>query len=213
MPSRNSPGHSRCGRTRRCRSCPALHRAPDANSIRPPIKAPALKLRCRCLTENGAHGPSAIGAFDLPARDLINEPFGVDADLDGMPDGDYTSSTPRLWKATSLSPLFPLRLWIVKGITLDRASIDSRLAKIQGHDSTKATVRYPYVLAETVNVGRRQLSDADFGLPFHPQPPVRLREGVKTSTELLKSLESGKDLLFAPKAITNATTGSKTPAR
>jgi len=81
----------------------------------------------------------------------------------------------------------------------DRAAIERRLAKIQGHDGTKASIRYPYVLAETVNVGRRQLSGADFGLPYQPQPVYDFVAGVKTSADLLKALESGKDPLYRAK--------------
>jgi predicted peptidase len=55
------------------------------------------------------------------------------------------------------------------------------------------------VLAETVNVGRRQLSGADFGLPFEPQPVYDFTKGIRTSADLLKSLEAGKDPLFRAK--------------
>ena len=69
----------------------------------------------------------------------------------------------------------------MRGIAIDQPAIEKRLAKIQGHEGTKASIRYPYVLAETVNVGRRQLSDADFGLPYQPQLPYDFVAGVKTS--------------------------------
>jgi poly(3-hydroxybutyrate) depolymerase len=87
----------------------------------------------------------------------------------------------------------------VKGIELDRASIERRLTRIAGHDSAKATVRYPYVLSETVNIGRRQLNGADFGLPFQPQPVYDFAKGVRYSAVLLKSLEAGKDPLYRAK--------------
>jgi dipeptidyl aminopeptidase/acylaminoacyl peptidase len=88
---------------------------------------------------------------------------------------------------------------IVHGIATDRPLIEKRLARIQGHDGTKATIRYPWVLAETVNVGRRQFSAADFGLPFQPQPIYDFAKGVHTSADLLKSLEAGKDPLYRAK--------------
>ena len=58
----------------------------------------------------------------------------------------------------------------------------------QGHDSTKTTIRYPYVIAETVNVGRRQLTGADFlELPLsHNQSTI----SPSADHSLLKSLES-----------------------
>jgi poly(3-hydroxybutyrate) depolymerase len=87
----------------------------------------------------------------------------------------------------------------VHGIATERASVEKRLARIQGHDGAKSTVRYPYVLAETVNAGRRRLSAADFGVPFQPQPVYDFAAGVRSSAELLKSLEAGKDPLFRAK--------------
>jgi len=139
-----------------------------------------------------------IGVFDLPAGDLIEQPFGMYANLDGVADGTYfvraeltDGGNP---VAAIVSPLA-----VVKGITRDHAAIEHRLSLIQGHEGAKATVRYPYVLAETVNMGRRRWSDADFGLPYQPQPPYDFAAGVVSSTGLLKSLETGKDPLYRAK--------------
>ena len=139
-----------------------------------------------------------IGVFDLPAGDLIEQPFGMYANLDGVADGTYfvraeltDGGNP---VAAIVSPLA-----VVKGITRDHAAIEHRLSLIQGHEGAKATVRYPYVLAETVNMGRRRWSDADFGLPYQPQPPYDFAAGVASSTGLLKSLEAGKDPLYRAK--------------
>ncbi|MES1260289.1 MAG: prolyl oligopeptidase family serine peptidase, partial [Acidobacteriota bacterium] len=81
----------------------------------------------------------------------------------------------------------------------ERAALEKRLGRIQGHEGSKASIRYPYVLAETVNAGRRQLTVADFGAPFRPQPVYDFPKGMQTSASLLKSLESGKDPLFRAK--------------
>lgn len=139
-----------------------------------------------------------IGVFDLPAGDLIEQPFGMYANLDGVADGTYfvraeltDGGNP---VAAIVSPLA-----VVKGITRDHAAIEHRLSLIQGHEGAKATVRYPYVLAETVNMGRRRWSDADFGLPYQPQPPYDFAAGIASSTGLLKSLEAGKDPLYRAK--------------
>lgn len=139
-----------------------------------------------------------IGAFDFPANDLIEQPFGVSAGLDGVADGAYLlqaevmdAGTP---VATIQSPIV-----VVKGITRDYATLEHRLSLIPGHDGVKASIRYPYVLAETVNIGRRRWSSADFGLPYQPQPPYDFAAGLANSNSLLKSLESGKDLLYRAK--------------
>lgn len=157
----------------------------------------ALRVRLFLLQEDGKP-VRQIGAYDLPSRDLIEQPFGMDADLDGVSDGSYTLHAEVLDRENPVAAVSaPFQL--VKGIALDRASVERRLAHISGHDSAKASVRYPYVLAETVNVGRRQLTGADFGLPFQPQPPFDFVKGVQYSADLLKSLEAGKDPLYRAK--------------
>jgi predicted esterase len=156
-----------------------------------------LKVRFSLQQEDGKP-VREIGDFDLPARDLIEQPFGMDAELDGVTDGPYQLQAEVLDGETPVAAVMaPFQ--IVKGIELDRASVEQRLARITGHNAAKASVRYPYVLAETVNVGRRQLNGADFGLPFQPQPPYDFVKGVKYSAGLLKSLEAGKDPLYRAK--------------
>ena len=156
-----------------------------------------LKVRFSLLQE-GSKPVRQLGAYDLPARDLIEQPFGTDVDLDGVADGSYTLRAEVLDGETPAA-VVDAPFEVVKGIELDRASVERRLARITGHEGSKASVRYPYVLAETVNVGRRQLNGADFGLPFQPQPPYDFVKGVKYSADLLKSLEAGKDPLYRAK--------------
>jgi predicted esterase len=139
-----------------------------------------------------------LGTSLVPVRDWNEQPFGFDGDLDGVADGEYTLKAELLDGDAPFTTL-ESTVQIVRGIAVDRPSIEKRLAKIQGHEGAKASIRYPYVLAETVNVGRRQLSEADFGLPYQPQPAYDFAAGVKTSSDLLKALESGKDLLYRAK--------------
>jgi poly(3-hydroxybutyrate) depolymerase len=139
-----------------------------------------------------------LGVYPITSRDLNEQPFGFDADLDGVADGEYILRADLLDGDAPITTI-DATIQIVRGIAADRAAIEKRLAKIQGHDGTKASIRYPYVLAETVNVGRRQLSGADFGLPYQPQPVYDFAAGVKTSADLLKALEAGKDPLYRAK--------------
>jgi predicted esterase len=90
-------------------------------------------------------------------------------------------------------------LVVVRGVVLGREAVERRLARVTGHEGAKASVRYPYILAQTVNCGRRQWSAVDFGLPYQPQPPYDFVQGMKTSKELLKALEAGDDPLFRAK--------------
>ena len=139
-----------------------------------------------------------IGVFDLPATDFIEQPFGMSANLGGVADGNYLV---RAEVTDGGSPVAAIvsPLAVVKGITRDHAAVEHRLSLIQGHEGAKASVRYPYVLAETVNMGRRRWSDADFGLPYQPQPPYDFAAGVASANGLLKSLEAGKDPLYRAK--------------
>jgi predicted esterase len=139
-----------------------------------------------------------IGAFDLPAADLIEQPFGMYANLDGVPDGSYLVHAD-LMEGASLVAVVVSPVAVAKGITRDHSAIERRLSPIQGHEGMKASIRYPYVLADTVNMGRRLLNGADFGLPYQPQPPYDFAAGLLSSNSLLKSLEAGKDPLYRAK--------------
>lgn len=142
-----------------------------------------------------------FGTSPVPVRDLNEQPFGFDGDLEGVADG---ASMLRVELLDGDAPLATVEtpVQVVHGVTIDRPAVEKRLAKITGHDAAKATIRYPYVLAETVAVGRRQLNEADFGIPYQPQLPYDFAAGVKNSAALLKGLESGKDLLYRAKGNT-----------
>jgi dienelactone hydrolase len=159
---------------------------------------PSAGLKVRLVLSAAKSAAVPVGAFDLPSRDLIGQPFGMDADLAGKADGEYVLAAEVTDGDTTIASVAsPFQL--VHGIATERSALEKRLGRIQGHEGTKATIRYPYVLAETVNVGRRQLNAADFGLPFQPQPVYDFAKGVQDSAALLKSLEAGKDPLYRAK--------------
>jgi dienelactone hydrolase len=140
-----------------------------------------------------------IGTFGTPAINFVYEPFGFDGNVDGVADAAYGLKT-ELLDGDEVIVTLEKPIQLVHGIASDRPNVERRLAKIQGHDSTKATIRYPYILATTVNIGRRRLNAADFGIPFDPHPvPYDFAQGVRHSADLLKALESGKDLLWQAK--------------
>ena len=161
--------------------------------------AHALQFRASLAGLSGAQVARQIGIFGTAALNFVSEPFGIDANLDGVADGAYTFRT-ELLDGDQVVTTIEMPMQIVRGIASGRAAMESRLDRIQGHDSAKATIRYPYVLATTVNTGRRHLNAADFGLPFEPHPiPYDFAAGMRHSAELLKALESGKDLLWQAK--------------
>jgi poly(3-hydroxybutyrate) depolymerase len=63
------------------------------------------------------------------------------------------------------------------------ATIDTRLGRIQGHESLKATIRYPFDLARVINAGGR--------------PPIAYdyEAEIQHSLALLAELEGGQDFL------------------
>jgi dienelactone hydrolase len=164
----------------------------------------ALKLRAMLIEpdipgKNVAAVVRQVGVFEIPAANFASGPFGFDANLEGVADGAYHLKA-ELLDGDQVAATIEKPIQVVRGIASERANIERRLAKIQGHESTKATIRYPYVLATTVNIGRRHLNAADFGIPFDPHPlPYDFVQGVRHSAALLKALESGKDLLWMAK--------------
>lgn len=159
--------------------------------------AAALKVKASLTRDNGT-AVREMGVFDLPAGDLIEQPLGIYAKLDGIPDGAYLVHVDVMDGGNAIaSVISPLA--VVKGVTRDYAALDHRLSQIQGHDGMKASIRYPYVLAETVNMGRRHWNEADFGLPYQPQLPYDFAAGMISSHTLLKALEAGKDPLYRAK--------------
>jgi predicted esterase len=160
----------------------------------------ALKIKVSLAHDDGKVA-RPIGVFDVSANDLadlIGQPFGMYANLDGAPDGAYLVQAELMDGASAVATVVT-PVAVVKGITRDHAAVEHRLSLIQGHEGIKASIRYPYVLAETVNMGRRHWNDADFGLPYQPQLPYDFAAGVVSSNVLLKSLEAGKDPLYRAK--------------
>jgi poly(3-hydroxybutyrate) depolymerase len=124
-----------------------------------------------------------IGTFDLPSRDLIDDPFRFAADLRKQPEGAYLIMAEVLDGGTPVGHLVT-PVYLVQNFEARGTAVRARMAKIQGHESAKATIEYPWDLARGLNTATREVNSFDFGL------------AVKHSEELLKSLESGKDPLY-----------------
>src|SRR5262249_8023547 len=69
-----------------------------------------------------------------------------------------------------------------------RAAIEQRLETIPGHDSTKASIRYPFDLLRVVALGRRPLPGQVDHFDLEREP--------RRSDELLRALEAGRDPLW-----------------
>jgi predicted esterase len=125
-----------------------------------------------------------IGVYPLYSRDLIDQPFRFDAALNSLPDGSYQLMGEVLEGKASIGTIGWIPVTLVRGLQSRQAVIEQRLASILGHESAKATIRYPFDLARTINLVQRDPVSFDF-----PQ-------GILNSEKLLQALQSGTDPLW-----------------
>src|SRR5207244_8952548 len=118
------------------------------------------------------------------------KPFALSAEMDGIPDGSYRLIAElREGEAVMGTLEQPIRL--VNGIDARRADIVKRLARIEGHDSTKPSIMYPFDLVRVVNIGRRSYNAADLGIDEKSQPNfLDFPKEMKRSEDLLAALEA-----------------------
>lgn len=151
------------------------------------------------LTEAKSGAPvKELGSFPVSSRDLIDQPFAMEMQLDGVADGSYRVAAHLL---DTGAPLVHLSedFQLSQGIESQRAAVERRLAKIHGHDSAKATVRWPYDMARVVNLGIRKWNSGDFGLREDGTQTFDFVKELRDSQQTLKALESGADPLVRAK--------------
>jgi dienelactone hydrolase len=139
-----------------------------------------------------------LGETLVLGGNLANLPFPISISAQGVPDGDYQYVGVLRDGETALKN-FQVPVKLVAGLFEKQAGFEQRLAKIKGHDSAKATIRYPFDLARVINVGKRVLGGGgtgapEFGLNQAGQPSLYdFSAGLRHSAALLASLEKGKD--------------------
>ncbi|HYV35232.1 MAG TPA: prolyl oligopeptidase family serine peptidase [Gemmataceae bacterium] len=154
-----------------------------------------LRLTMALLPEKGGKVVKDIGVIEVAARDFVEKPAPLAMNLAGVPDGTYLLHVNVIDGEAGLCTLSkPIRL--VQGLDALGGQFETRLAAIAGHESTKATIRYPFDLARIVNLGKRVLGSGDFGLD---SPAYDFAKGMKHSAELLAALEKGVDPLWQAK--------------
>lgn len=121
-----------------------------------------------------------FGIFEAVSKDLIEEPYTFDIDLTGIADGVYVLVAAPMDFYETVREL-GMRIAVVSGLDRTRGDLEQRLKKINGRESAKATVRYPFDLARQVNTGRREFANLDY------------TRQIAKSAEILKSLEAGQD--------------------
>ncbi len=123
--------------------------------------------------------------LEVPQRDLIDQPFSFALDLRDVPDGNYLLAADVEEDGQAARRLtLPLRL--VRGLHEAEEEIERRLQAIAGHESTKATVRYPFDFARRLNLN----------LPMLVPGQYDFARAIEYSRELLAELEQGRDPLY-----------------
>lgn len=157
----------------------------------------ALRLRLTLRATGTDAVARDLGDTLIFGGNLATHPFPVNINLRGVPDGDYQYVADIREGDTSIRSLTtPVKL--VAGLDAQQADLERRLARIAGHDSAKASIRYPFDLARVINLGKRVFGSGtgnpEFGLNQAGEPTLYdFAAGMKRSAQLLAGLEAGKD--------------------
>lgn len=161
----------------------------------------ALRLKVTLGPWSGEGAPlKELGASTVFGGDLTATPFPFSVDVHGVADGYYRCVAEVIEGDATLAKL-SRPLVLVAGLEGKRADAKARLARIDGHDSAKASVLYPFDLARTINLGKRvydaNVRNPEFGLSqAGEQQLYDFSAGLKKSAELLVALERGQDPLW-----------------
>ena len=127
-----------------------------------------------------------LGTRGGVASDLIEEPFLLEADLSGLPDGAY-GLVCELRDGDEPFCTLVKSVYAVRGLATIQAEVEGRLRGIKGHESLKATIRYPFDFARRMNAGSREQRHENI-------PLLAARSRVLT-----QDLAQGKDPLHGAK--------------
>jgi poly(3-hydroxybutyrate) depolymerase len=138
-----------------------------------------------------------LGETLILGGNLAEHPFPISINLQGVVDGSYAYAA-ELRDGDTLIERFDVPIRLVAGLDEQHAIVERRLARIQGHDSAKASIRYPFDLARVINSGKRVFGSSstnpEFGLSQAGEPTLYdFTTGLKKSAALLTALERGKD--------------------
>jgi predicted esterase len=134
--------------------------------------------------EAGGRSVRDLGAFEGIGVEFVDAPYAFSADLLGLEDGRYYDVVAEVFEGEDLLRRLSTPVFVLSGLDSTRTEVERRLAAISGHDSAKATVRYPFDRALQANLGKRDPDGYDF------------TAGIEQSRQLLGALEHGNDPLF-----------------
>lgn len=158
----------------------------------------ALKLKLALLTDEATPKPvKELGTFTVFGANLAANPFPFPVEFSGAPDGHYRCVA-EVWDGDEKLAVLEKHIVLAAGLDAKQAEFSSRLEKITGHDSAKASILYPFDLARVINSGRRVYgsgtANPEFGLSQAGAPTLYdFSAGLKKSAALLDALEAGHD--------------------
>jgi poly(3-hydroxybutyrate) depolymerase len=124
-----------------------------------------------------------IGSYDMPARNMNDDPYHFVADLRGVPNGTYALVAEVSDGAAPIGRAIA-NVILIRDIEAQSVANEKIMAGITGHDDTKASIRYPFEMIRLGHAARIKTKWYDY------------LEGVRRSAELLNALQSGTDLLY-----------------
>jgi pimeloyl-ACP methyl ester carboxylesterase len=148
------------------------------------------------VTLTPAGGGEAIEVGDVPLSGQW--PQTAEATSDAIQDGYYQLQV-ELKNGDETPISMSQQVALFKGIESNKANLDERLAKIEGHDSAKWTVRWPYDMARVINEGVRSMNSDDFGLGVDGSRDFLFAKEMAESTAVLEALERGENPLVRAK--------------
>src|SRR5438128_1784938 len=107
---------------------------------------PAAPLRLRLgviASASDSKLPRPVGSAEVPPRDLAADPLRIQADLAGTLDGAY-HLTATVFEGDAPLTTLQQNIGVAEGIESRYPDVERRLAKVAGHESAKATVRWPF---------------------------------------------------------------------
>jgi predicted esterase len=146
-----------------------------------------LRLRARIIDRSRSNAPETVrdlGEFDDIGVDFIDSPVAFAVDLSGLEDSRSYEIEVEVLEGDDLLRRLGAPFFVQSDLEARRTEVERRLAAIDGHDSTKATVRYPFDRALQLDLGRLEPEGYDFAA------------AIERSMELLSALERGEDPLY-----------------
>ncbi|MCP5119181.1 MAG: alpha/beta fold hydrolase, partial [bacterium] len=117
---------------------------------------------------------------------LVDSPFVFALDAAGVGEGPYLLAAALYEGEENVHELWT-PVYLVAGMDAKRIEIERALRDIDGHESAKASVRYPFDFARRINLGQMPASNFDFSA------------ALRTSVEILDSLKRGQDPVYQAK--------------